>query len=180
LFSTVSLTSLPNTSVSKSNDVDCVIGETKLSASGGAKYVWSPASSLSNPNISNPIATPAETTTYYVQISNASGCSVQDSIQVKVFVGEAENGYLMPSAFTPNNDGVNDCFGVNKWGLVNDLDFSVYNRWGNLIFHTNNPAECWDGTYKGIQQPLGAYVYQIKAKAICGNVYRKGTVVLIR
>lgn len=180
LFSTIILTSLPNTSVSKSNEVDCVIGEAKLTATGGAKYLWSPASSLSNPHIANPVATPAQTTTYHVQISNANGCTADDSIEVKVIVGEAKNGYMLPTAFTPNNDGYNDCFGIKKWGYVTDLDFSIYNRWGNLIFHTNNSSDCWDGTYNAVQQPSGAYVYQIRAKTICGNVYRKGTVVLIR
>jgi len=180
LFATVSLASLPNTTISKSNDVDCVIGEAKLTATGGAKYLWSPASSLSNPHMANPVATPTQTTMYYVQISNTNGCTAQDSIEVKVIVGEAENGYMLPTAFTPNNDGYNDCFGIKKWGYVTDLDFSVYNRWGNIIFHTNNSSNCWDGTYNNVQQPTGAYVYQIRAKTICGNVYRKGTIVLIR
>jgi gliding motility-associated-like protein len=180
LYSTIALTGLSNTSLNKSNDVDCVIGESKLTATGGSKYVWSPASSLSNPNIANPIAVPAQTTTYYVQISNGNGCSVEDSIEVKVLVGEADNGYLLPSAFTPNNDGFNDCFGIKKWGYVTNLDFRIYNRWGNLIFHTVNSAECWDGTYKGLQQTSDAYVYQIRAKTICGNVFRKGTIILIR
>jgi len=130
--------------------------------------------------MANPVATPTQTTMYYVQISNTNGCTAQDSIEVKVIVGEAENGYMLPTAFTPNNDGYNDCFGIKKWGYVTDLDFSVYNRWGNIIFHTNNSSNCWDGTYNGVQQPTGAYVYQIRAKTICGNVYRKGTIVLIR
>ena len=180
LFSTITLTSLPNTTIKKSNDIDCVIGEAKLIASGGTKYVWSPSSSLSNPNIANPVATPSETTTYHVQISNGNGCSVEDSIEVKVLIGEADNGYLLPSAFTPNNDGVNDCFGIKKWGYVTELDFRIYNRWGNLVFHTTNSADCWDGALKGIQQQADAYVYQIRAKTICGNVFRKGTIILIK
>jgi gliding motility-associated-like protein len=180
LSATVTLISLPNISVSKSNDVDCVLGEAKLTASGGVKYVWAPASSLSNPNIANPFATPDTTTMYHVIISNANGCSGKDSVEVKVIKGEAANGYLMASAFTPDGDGNNDCFGVRKWGFVTNLDFSVYNRWGNMVFHSTNGDNCWDGTYKGMKQPAGVYVYQVRAKTICGNVYRKGTVVLIR
>lgn len=180
LFATINLISLPNPSISKSNDIDCMIGEAKLTAIGGTKYIWLSATSLSNPNIANPVATPAQTTTYHVQISNGNGCSVEDSIEVKVLVGEAENGYLLPSAFTPNNDGVNDCFGIKKWGYVTELDFRIYNRWGNLVFHAANSADCWDGTFKGIQQRADAYVYQIRAKTICGNVFRKGTIILIR
>jgi len=69
---------------------------------------------------------------------------------------------------------------VKTWGYVTNLDFSVYNRWGNLIFHSTSSLKCWDGTYNGIRQASGTYVYQVSAKTICGNVYRKGTIVLIR
>ncbi len=180
LFSTVNIKPKPVVSVTKSNDVDCVLGLAKLTATGGVQYNWSPASSLNYPYISHPSATPAETTTYHVYAKGDNGCTTEDSIQVKVIVGEAANGYLMPSAFTPNGDGINDCFGVKTWGYVTNLDFSAYNRWGNLIFHSNNSSKCWDGTYNGVRQPSGTYVYQVSAKTICGNVYRKGTVVLIR
>ncbi|WP_158638273.1 gliding motility-associated C-terminal domain-containing protein [Panacibacter ginsenosidivorans] len=135
---------------------------------------------MSDSTIANPIAAPLQTSTYYVQVTNAGGCAGVDSIIVNVFKGSVENGYKLPSAFTPNNDGNNDCFNVRKWGTLASLDFSVYDRWGSLIFHTKNPAECWDGTYKGIKQPTGTYVYQIRAQALCGTVYRKGTVVLVR
>jgi gliding motility-associated-like protein len=180
LFAIVSMTGLPNTTINKSNDVDCVIGEAKLTATGGVKYVWSPASSLSNAHIANPVATPDSTTTYHVKISNANGCMAEDSIQVKVIIGEAANGYLIPSAFTPNGDGINDCFGIRKWGFVSDLDFTIYNKSGNMVFHTTNAGICWNGNSKGIQQSTGVYIYQIRAKTICGVVNRKGTIILIR
>jgi gliding motility-associated-like protein len=90
------------------------------------------------------------------------------------------NGYLLASAFSPNGDMVNDCFGVKLWGGIKSIDFSVYNRWGERVFHTNNPNDCWDGTYKGEKQPPGAFVYFIQANTTCGPVSRKGTVVLIR
>lgn len=180
LYTNVTVGQLSQYSLSKSNDIDCVIGESKLTATGGLQYEWSPGESLSDSTIANPIATPTQTTTYHIKITNADGCIAQDTLQVKVIIGAVENGYKLPGAFTPNNDMINDCFGVREWGALTNLDFSVYNRWGNLIFHTNNPSECWDGTYKGVLQPPGAYIYQISAHAICGTVYRKGTVVLIR
>lgn len=180
LFATVAITGLQNTTIKKSNNIDCVLGEAQLTATGGIKYEWMPASSLSSAHIANPIAAPFETTTYYVKISNSGGCYTTDSIEVKVIKGTAENGYPVPNAFTPNDDGFNDCFGVKKWGFVTNLDFSIYTRTGDLIFHTKNSSECWKGTYKGILQPAGAYIYQIHAKTNCGFVYRKGTVMLIR
>lgn len=180
LFATVNITSLSNIAVTKSNDIDCIIGTTSLRATGGVTYNWSPGIYLSDSTIAAPVAAPLQTTTYRVTVSNTLGCTGVDSITVNVFKGRVENGYKMPGAFTPNGDGNNDCFNVRKWGTLTGLDFSVYDRWGKLIFHTNNSADCWDGTYKGQPQPPGAYVYQVRAQALCGTVYRKGTVVLIR
>ena len=128
----------------------------------------------------NPVATPSATTVYKVQVTSANGCVKQDSIQVKVIPGVAENGFLLPSGFTPNNDGKNDCFGVRTWGNVTNLKFEIYNRWGELVFRTSDPSHCWDGTYKGERQSTAVFIYQVWADTYCGKVYRKGTVTLIR
>lgn len=180
LSTTVNITELTAIDVTKSNDVDCILGTTMLRATGGVTYNWYPATYLSDSTIASPIAAPLETTVYHVQVTNATGCTGTDSITVYVYKGEVANGYKLPSAFTPNNDGNNDCFGVRKWGTLSNLDFSIYDRWGVLLFHTKNPSDCWNGTYNGKPQPPGTYVYQIRAQALCGTVYRKGTVVLIR
>lgn len=180
VFTTVNMTSLSSIDVTKSNDVDCILGTSMLRATGGVTYNWFPNKYLSDSTIANPVAAPLETTTYYAQVTNAGGCTGLDSVTVYVLKGSVENGYKLPTAFTPNNDGNNDCFGVRKWGTLANLDLSIYNRWGTLVFHSKNPSDCWDGMYKGQMQPPGAYVYQIRAQALCGTVYRKGTVVLIR
>jgi len=86
----------------------------------------------------------------------------------------------MPNAFTPNGDTHNDCFGIPKWGTVELKEFSVYNRWGEKIFTTKNVADCCDGTYKGKLQDPGGYIYVVKAKSFCGEIFRKGVVMLIR
>ena len=87
----------------------------------------------------------------------------------------------MPSAFTPNNDGKNDCYRAKNWGYVTDFELSIFNRWGERVFHTSNPTQCWDGTYKGIPQKSDVYVYIVKAKSLCESaVFRKGTLALIR
>jgi gliding motility-associated-like protein len=180
VFATVNITALSSIDVTKSNDVDCVLGTTTLRATGGVTYNWYPPVYLSDSTIASPIAAPLATTTYHVQVTNAGGCTGIDSITVFVYKGEVENGYKLPTAFTPNNDNNNDCFGVRKWGTLSNLDLNVYDRWGVLLFHTKNPSDCWDGTYKGQSQSPGTYVYQIRAQALCGAVYRKGTIVLIR
>ncbi len=182
LSSLVTVNPLPQISIQKSNDIDCTYPTAQLTAVGGSTYSWTPASSLNNANIGNPVVSPNETTTYVVKATNSQGCFNYDSMQVVVkFTGAAANGYGLPTAFTPNSDGKNDCFGVKSWGAVTRLEFSVYNRWGERVFYTTSPSGCWDGTYKSVAQGTGGFVYYIKAKTICGGeISRKGTVVLIR
>ncbi len=179
-FALITVKPKPVTVVSKSNDVDCMLGQANLSASGGVRYLWQPAATLSNAVIYNPVASPFVTTTYHVFATGANNCVAEDSVQVKVITGAAINGYPVPSAFTPNGDGINDCFGIRKWGYVTSLQFNVYDRWGKLVFSSTDAQKCWDGKYKNLQQPPGVYAYIIKGKTICGDVIRKGTVLLIR
>jgi gliding motility-associated-like protein len=170
----------PTVTAFKSNDIDCSNDRSQLNATGADAFTWAPAITLSNPGIRNPIATPSTTTGYIVKGTDASGCSGYDTITVKVD-NVNKGGYLMPNAFTPDNDGLNDCFRVKYWGVINDLEFSIYNRWGERIFFTRDVSQCWDGTYKGVRQDGGVYVYMIKAKTNCEpDVFRKGTFVLIR
>lgn len=180
VFANVTVTTKPEITIKKSNDIDCFIGSAKLEATGGSKFLWSPSATLSNTYGYTTIARLTETTTYYVEVTKNGSCKATDSIQVKVIKDGAQNGYFVPTAFTPNGDMRNDCFGVKNWGVVTNFDFSVYNRWGERIFYTRNASDCWNGMYKSTLQPPGAYVYQIRAKTLCGDVYRKGTIVLIR
>jgi gliding motility-associated-like protein len=171
---------LPIVTVSKSNDINCILASSTLNATGGSRYTWSPTSSLSNGSISNPVASPNVTTTYVVRVTTNKGCMLHDSVQVTVNAADPDGGLLMPSAFTPNNDGKNDCFGVKHWGRVSNLNLAVYDRLGFKVFQTSNPSECWDGIYKGERLGTAAFVYHVSATTICGPVNRKGTVVLIR
>ncbi|MGC4036374.1 MAG: PKD domain-containing protein [Chitinophagaceae bacterium] len=180
LTTAVSISPAPKIVASKSNDIDCSRGTSQLSATGGVQYQWTPTETLDNPNIYNPVASPRTTTKYTVKGTNSLGCSNYDSVLID-FKGINEGLYLMPSAFTPNNDGLNDCYRVKYWGFIYELDFSVFNRWGERVFHTKNPSDCWDGTYKGVPQKSDVYVYIIKAKTLCNeSVFKKGTFALIR
>jgi gliding motility-associated-like protein len=182
LVTVVQLTVNPNPviSLSKSNDVDCVLGTSNLTTVAGYKYQWSPAQTLSNATVNNPVASPTATTIYKVKVISNKGCVTHDSIEVKVSKGDANNGYLVPSAFTPNNDHKNDCFGVKSWGSITNLQFNVYDRWGRLVFHSTDPSHCWDGTFQGESLGAATFVYHVSANTNCGRVFRKGTVVLIR
>jgi gliding motility-associated-like protein len=172
----------PTPVISKSNDVDCSTGQAVLHVSGGSRYVWDikPGIHINNVTSANPVVAPPQTTTYTVTITDGKGCAAKDSITVMADFAKALNNYPVPSAFTPNNDGKNDCFGLKYWGQVTELQFQVFNRWGERVFSTTNPAHCWNGMYKGVLQPAGGYGYLIKAKTRCGTVNRSGMVLLIK
>jgi gliding motility-associated-like protein len=171
---------VPVTSINKSNDVDCMMSIAKLEASGGVKYLWTPAASLNNATIHNPVASPPFDTWYKVTITSDKGCIKQDSIEVKLSPVNIQNGYPVPNAFTPDGDGKNDCFGLQAWGFVTDFKLFIYNRWGQLVFYTNRSSECWDGTYKGVKQNPGIFIYQASGKGFCGTISRRGTFALLR
>lgn len=180
LTTTVTVHQLPVVKASKTNDIDCLTTESHLTATGASVYSWQPASSLNDPLIANPIATPGVTTLYSVTGTDVFGCINNDTITVKA--ANDNNGlYLMPTAFTPNNDGLNDCYSITHWGKILQLEFSIYNRWGQRVFYTTDPNRCWDGTVRGVQQNPGVFVYTITAKTTCvDHVFRKGTFMLIR
>jgi gliding motility-associated-like protein len=169
----------PDIDVAKSNDINCTIRQAQLNASGASAYTWLPATGLSNNNISNPVCSIDSTITYVVRGNNSFGCSDTAVVTVAV-TRDGKSFFDLPGAFTPNGDGVNDCFGIGNRGPVQLIDFAVYNRWGERVWSTKNPNECWNGVYKGQQQPNDAFVYYIKAKSFCGDIFRKGTVILIR
>jgi gliding motility-associated-like protein len=166
--------------LSKSNDVNCTLGISKLTASGGTKYIWTPSETLNNPAIASPIASPTVTTVYHVTVTTAQGCVGEDSIKVNVSADLLKNDIQIPNAFSPNGDGLNDCFGVHFLGSVSDLKLSVYDRWGNRVFYTNNPDQCWDGTYRGKELKSDLFIYQLSATTMCGEISKRGTLMLIR
>lgn len=179
LTTTVVVNPLPVLTISKSNDVDCSNATSQLNVSGAIQYAWMPSGTLNNASIQNPIASPSTTTNYIVTGKDINGCSNTDSITVLVTAANSGN-YLMPNAFTPNNDGLNDCFGIQNWGLVSDFEFSIYNRWGQLVFYTTDPNNCWNGNFKSEAQGAGVFAYKINARNTCGTIKRNGLVTLIR
>ncbi|HSC55374.1 MAG TPA: LamG-like jellyroll fold domain-containing protein [Phnomibacter sp.] len=176
----VTIGKLDQITVSSSNDLTCNIPTSQLNASGGISYSWQPVAGLSNPNIANPVASPSQSTKYIVTVSGSDGCSAKDSVDVKVDATGNFKLFQMPNAFTPNNDGKNDCFGLSKWGNVQVAFFDVYNRWGQKVFSASSANSCWDGKLQGVMQPAGNYVYRLKVLTLCGVVERNGSVVLVR
>jgi gliding motility-associated-like protein len=180
LSTTVTVLPLPAVKANKTNDIDCIFDKSTLIALGARQYSWTPITGLTNPGTGTTIATPGTTTKYIVTGIDTNGCENRDSITLFVTTN-GKSGYLMPTAFTPNGDGLNDCFRIKYWGTITELEFSIYNRWGERVFFTNNPGDCWNGTYKGRLLETAVFVYQVKAKTTCeAPVYKKGTIALIR
>jgi gliding motility-associated-like protein len=174
----VTVYTLPNVSIQKSNNINCSQKTARLTASGASQYQWQPDPTLSSTSIRNPIASPTATTQYVVVGTDVRGCSNSDTITVTA-MGVLE-AYAIPNAFTPNGDGLNDCFGIRKWGDARNVYFVIYNRWGDLVFETRDMNECWDGNYKGKQANAGNYVFYVIADTPCGKMNKKGNVILIR
>lgn len=170
---------VPDVTASRSNDIDCSVRTAQLFAQGVQFYTWSPATGKDNPNLSNPVVRPETTTLYTVTGSNGFGCSDSDTVSVKV-TNDGKAVFELPNAFTPNGDGKNDCFGIRRWGSVTIKEFSIYNRWGQLVFTTKNPTICWNGTVNGKAQNAGGFAYVIKAASPCGEVTKTGIVILVR
>ena len=150
----------------------------QLNADGALYYMWAPDNgSLNNPNINNPIATPLVPTTYTVYGLTANGC--RDTAYVTIDV--TYDSIFVPSAFTPNGDGLNDVFRVGNLGFYKLLTLSIYNRWGSMIYHSNGDNAGWDGTYNGVPQDMDVYYYDLIVAGPDGkNLFVKGDVTLIR
>lgn len=121
-----------------------------------------------------------QTVTLHVIALNAIDCrnSLPDSATGKT-LPEITDVYI-PTAFTPNGDGLNDILHV-LGNTIQSLEFSVYNRYGQKIFESNNQRTGWNGRFRNKLQPTGTYVYYVRAVMLDGTVKtRKGTVFLIR
>lgn len=149
--------------------------------SGGNMYSWSPATGLNNPNISDPVATggaPGDVVMYKVTASTMAGCKGEGYVTVRVYKGP---DMYMPTAFTPNGDGLNDIFKPTNVGIKQINYFRIYNRWGQLLFSTNRMNEGWDGTFGGVRQPAGVYVWMIQGVTDNNRIIsKKGTVAIVR
>jgi gliding motility-associated-like protein len=146
-------------------------------------FTWSPGTSLSSSSIPNPTAmygpsAPASIT-YAVQAATAEGCTGMDSIKVRIFKTPAD--IFMPSGFTPNGDGQNEILRPVYAGIQRLIYYRIYNRWGQLVFSTNNLTAGWDGRVGSATPSTGNYVYMIQGIDYTGRVIvKKGNVVLIR
>lgn len=173
----------PTLAITKSNDIDCYNVNAKLNVSGAAIYNWfasEPPLYLSDSIGTNAIAYPSLTKKYFITGKDTfTHCENTDSIVVFVYLsGNPE--FWIPNAFSPNRDRKNDCWKVYPQGRLLYFEMAIYNRWGQLVFKTEDINECWNGTFKGQPQDPGNFVYRIKAKNLCKENSYSGNLLLIR
>ncbi|QPH38524.1 Ig-like domain-containing protein [Pedobacter endophyticus] len=125
---------------------------------------------------------PDQSVTIIVRARGQIDC--QTSANSSPVTGTAANPFgndvYIPNAFTPNNDGKNDTFMIYGTAIAG-AKLTIYTQWGQLIYQSDNMSAGWDGTYKGVNQPIGVYVYMAEVTFKDGTTtIRKGTVTLIR
>lgn len=177
------VTVLPKIIPFAGRDTAVIIGQPlQFNAEGGVSYLWTPSTGLSNPTIANPIGIydgSFDNIRYRVDVFNAAGCSDSAFVNVKIF--KTAPSIFVPTAFTPNNDGLNDVIRPIAVGMKEIKYFRIYNRWGQMVFHTTTNGQGWDGRINGSPQATNVFVWMVSATDYLGNPYfQKGTVTLIR
>ena len=157
---TVVVTANPLPAVDAGPDMS-IIGGTSVVLGGnptgpaGSSYMWNPTTNTDD-TISNPGVTPLVTTTYTVTVTSSEGCVSSDVITITV-----ASDITFANGFSPNGDGVNEEWIIEKIELFPNCVVEIYNRWGELLFQSTGYTETWKGEYKGEQLPVGTYYYII-------------------
>jgi gliding motility-associated-like protein len=124
-----------------------------------ATYSWSPVTGLDDPTKRNPVATPTVETTYQLHVVSTGGCDAVASATVTVV-----KPIIIPNAFTPNGDGINDVWNVAYLNGYAGCTVDVFNRYGQLVFHSIGYGKSWDGSSNNGVVPEGVYYYVIDLK----------------
>lgn len=174
------------------NDTIPIDGTTILHAepdSSGYTYSWNivvpplTGATVTDPTTPNPVFKPdgAGLYTICVDITDTNGCTGQACVQIRVtemICGEPD--IYVPNAFTPNGDLQNDMVFV-RGNNIEEMNFEIYDRWGELMFQTDDQTEGWDGTYKGMLADPAVFVYHLKGTCIGGDEFLiKGNITLIK
>jgi gliding motility-associated-like protein len=149
----------------------------------GYSYQWFPPGSVANPNDQITDANVFSNSIFTVFVSD-SICVRSASVQVKVFEFVCEEPYVfIPNAFTPNDDGNNDIIYAQSSIIDETEDFilRIYNRWGELVFETNDITQGWDGTWRGKKLAPDVYDYYMEGFCVDGQSFLiQGNITLVR
>ncbi|NND33387.1 MAG: gliding motility-associated C-terminal domain-containing protein, partial [Saprospiraceae bacterium] len=146
----------------------------------GATYMWEPSDVLETPNANTTVAIPDQNTTFTVNITDAGGCMTMREVPVVVIMVQCEPPFVfLPNAFSPNGDNSNDVLFV-RGKYIEEMDFFIYDRWGQLVFESHDPAQGWDGSFKGNALAPDVYGYYLRILCIGGDQHmEKGNVTIL-
>ncbi len=155
-----------------------------LDGTGVGTFLWFPQNpiiipaNISSLTIADPTVELAETTTFLLTVTSPDGCSETDT--VTIFVNQITI-VEVPSAFSPNGDGINDEIFVLNHEVGELLEYTIFNRWGQIIFSTQDINGGWDGSIEGTEAEMGTYVYLVRAIGLGGEFFqRQGNITLVR
>ncbi len=143
------------------NVIICPGERVQLKAGGGTYYAWEPPDGLDYATLPDPIASPPKTTVYKVEVTNDDGCKAIGEVTVSVMCDSP----MVPSGYSPNQDGINDGFVIEGIEAYPDNKIWIYNRWGGLIYKARNYRNDWTGysntggEMAGKMVPAGTYYY---------------------
>ena len=144
-------------------------------------YTWSPVfQGLSCVNCYNPISSTTVSLTYTL-IAEDSPLVCYTTYHTFTVNINPKTSIDVPSAFTPNGDGINDVVYVGGWGIRKLNYFKIFNRWGQLLFQSNDVKVGWDGKFEGIPQNMETYVYEVSVETYLDTTLSKsGTIKILR
>lgn len=170
---------VPGASINAGTDAIVIANRPyQMQASGSTgNYLWTPSSGLSASNILNPIATPAQTTTYTLKVTTLDQCTATDNVTITVVP------YCVKpmEAFSPNGDGINEYWLITNGNCLKTAKAQVFNRYGAKVFESNDYRNDWNGTYSGKPLPDGTYYFIITYTLLNDQiVYLRGNVTILR
>jgi gliding motility-associated-like protein len=145
-------------------------------SSSTTSITWDPGAALLAPRSLTTTTVPlTQDTIFKLTVADTYGCIASKYLPVKVL-----RQLHMPNAFTPNYDGNNDLFRIPPGASLSLQEFSIFDRWGNIVFRTKDRGKGWDGMSNGQPLPAGTYIYLIRGWIESKHVLIKGTVTLLR
>lgn len=136
-------------------------------------YLWTPNTAIENNKLATPKVSPVDDITYTLTVTSGAGCVASDQVFVKVLKKPK-----VPNAFSPNGDGINDNWVIEYLDSYQGATVEVFNRYGQLVYHSIGYTKPWDGTFNGNPLPVATYYWIINPKN--GRQQMNGSVTIIR
>lgn len=150
-----------------------------------ATYLWIPSTGLEDPTSPTTGCLVSDTTLFVIQVISHAGCTATDSVIVIPFmtvlpsVPDACGEAFLPDLFSPNGDGMNDELCL-LGGCYASMALFIYDRWGQRVFMSTSPDDCWNGKWNGAMLPAGAYIYTLTAQRTTGEVVERTGMITLR